>query len=116
MSPLDLDPAGPVDHRDLGRALDLPAPDVAPGPEDATSKRAHASLTAEGPACEAPGCDRRLTPTQVVKSARACCPACRRAAHRARQRDRRLAEVDASITGLETALEVLRQHRAEIAR
>jgi hypothetical protein len=45
-----------------------------------------------------------------------CSTTCRVAAHKARQRDRRLAEIDASIAGLETALEVLRQHRAEIAR
>jgi predicted nucleic acid-binding Zn ribbon protein len=59
--------------------------------------------------CGAPGCGRALTPAQVGKGARACSDACRRAANRARQRDRRLAEIDAAIL-------VLQELRAEIAR
>jgi multidrug efflux pump subunit AcrA (membrane-fusion protein) len=103
----------------------LPSPGT---PSEPRFSRAHAMLTPDrphldppepapdAPVCEAPGCGRPLTTAQLARGARACSPACRRAAHRARQRDRRLAEIDASIAGLESALALLRQHRAEIAR
>jgi predicted nucleic acid-binding Zn ribbon protein len=65
--------------------------------------------TAAGtPLCEAPGCDRRLTPVQVRKDARACSAACRARAYRERRRQARLAEIDA-------AVKVLLELRAEIA-
>lgn len=61
------------------------------------------------PVCEAPGCDRRLTPVQVARDARACSAACRAKAYRERRRQVRLAEVDA-------AIRVLQELRQEIAR
>jgi hypothetical protein len=101
-----------------------------PGPDSPSgdgSGRTYASLDADRPAadpsatpadaplCEA-GCGRPLSAAQLAKGAKACSAPCRAKAHREGRRARRLAEVDASIRGLETALEVLRQHRAEIAR
>jgi hypothetical protein len=66
--------------------------------------------TAAGtPVCEAPGCDRRLTPDQVQRDARACSAACRARAYRERRRQLRLAEIDA-------AVKVLLELRAEIKR
>jgi hypothetical protein len=62
--------------------------------------RAHATLTmldcdstlttppTEAPVCEAPGCGRKLSAIQRRRRARACSAACRRSAHRARERAR----------------------------
>lgn len=61
------------------------------------------------PLCEAPGCDRHLTPSQLQKGARVCSAACRAKAYRERRRQVRLAEVDA-------AIRVLQELRQEIAR
>lgn len=54
-----------------------------------------AGTAAETPVCEAPGCGRALTDAQVAKGARACSPACRARAHRARRRGALLTRLDA---------------------
>lgn len=50
--------------------------------------------------CEAPGCGRRLTATQVARGAKTCSAPCRARAHRERKRARRLAEIDAAVKTL----------------
>ena len=84
------------------------------GPELAFVRMAPLSLDptplpTDAPLCEAPGCDRVLTPAQIARGAKACGAPCRARAHRERKRARRLAEID-------TAVRTLLDLRAEIAR
>lgn len=66
----------------------------------------HTDTPAGPPACE--GCNGPLTAEQIRKGARACQPSCRAKAHRARERAKRLAALDAAAAALAEA-------RAEIA-
>jgi hypothetical protein len=66
-------------------------------------------LPTDAPLCEAPGCGRVLTPTQVARSAKACSAPCPARAHREHKKARRLAEIDAAV---KTLLDL----REEIAR
>jgi hypothetical protein len=89
----------------------FPAAPAAEGPPSRTYAAPRPDLDRDGGnppgACE--GCRGPLGPEQVKKGARACQASCRVKAHRARQRNRRLAALDAAASALAEA-------RAEIAR
>ena len=58
--------------------------------------------------CEALGCDRPLTASQLARGAKACSPACRARAHREARQRRRL-------RGIDDATRLLAELRSEIA-